>query len=168
MALNLLDEGGNSAVTFRALAKEFDVTPMAIAHHVGTRKELMASLVAKVYADVGKEPDVSEIKERICTMLKQYCERAIAHPNLVQCVFADPSLFSGQLVVLTRKIEENLVMGGVKPSELEMIVGVIVDYTHGFAISAAAFSGTDEENGMKGQTIDDYLRGLDWLLNDIS
>ena len=89
--------------------------------------------------------------------------------NLVQCVFADPSLFSGQLVVLTRKIGENLAMGGVSPSELEIMVNVIVDYTHGFAISAAAFSNTDkeQENGMKGQTIDDYLRGLDWLLNDI-
>ena len=170
VALKLLDESGDHAVTFRALAKEFDVTPMAIAHHVGTRKELIASLIAQVYVDVGKEPNVMGVKNRICAMLEQYCERAIAHPNLVQCIFADPSLFSGQLVVLTRKIGENLAMGGVNPSELEMMVGVIIDYTHGFAISVAAFSGTGEEqeNRMKGQTIDDYLRGLRWLLNDIS
>ena len=102
-SLKLLDEGGDHAVTFRALAKELDVTPMAIAHHVGTRKELIASLVVQVYADMGKEPDLAEPKDRIRTMLEQYCECVIAHPNLVQCVFADPSLFSGQLVVLTRK-----------------------------------------------------------------
>ena len=61
-------------------------------------------------------------------------------------------------------------MSGVKPSELEMIVGVIVDYTHGFAISTAAFSSINEEqkDGMKGQTIDDYLHGLRWLLNATS
>ena len=169
-ALALLDEGGDRAVTFRALAAKLDVTPMAITHHVGTRKQLFASLVARVYRDVGTEPLVAEPKARIRIMLERYCQCVIAHPNLVQCVFADPSLFSGQLVALTNAIAENLAMSGLESPQRETLGDVIIDYTHGFAFSAAAYSDSDKPNGnaIKKQTIDDYLRGLGWLLDNIA
>ena len=166
-ALRLLDEGGERAVTFRALARELGVTPMAISHHVGSRHAMFASLVAMVYADVAEEPRYRAPGKRVRAMLRRYCERVIAHPHLVQCVFSDPSLMSDQLVSLTLETAENLAASGADPSELQTLVYVIVDYTHGFAISAAAAWSLGEEQAMDRPSIEDYLRGLDWLLKNI-
>lgn len=163
-ALKLLDAGGERAVTFRALADELGVTPMAVSYHVGSRRQMFASLVARVYAGVGTEPDVAEPTERLRLMLRHYCERVIAHPALAQCVFADPSLFSGQLVALTDSIAATLAALGAEPAELETLVGVVVDFTHGFAFAAAA----SPEDGRARPSIDDYARGLGWILDRIA
>lgn len=168
-ALVLLDGGGDAAVTFRALARALGVTPMAVSHHVGSRDEMFVALVAKVYAGVGDVPTSGTADERVRSMLEQYMERACAHPNLVQCVFADPSLMSGELTRLTDAIREYLAASEVPEQHRETVLGVVVDYTHGFASSSAAYAVREprDPGAARGQTIDDYLRGLDWLLGRV-
>lgn len=169
-ALILLDAGGDAAVTFRALARALDVTPMAVSHHVGSRNEMFIALVAKVYAGVGEVPVSGTAGERVRSMLKRYMQRACAHPNLVQCVFADPGLMSGELIRLTETVREYLAASGVPEQHRETLLGVVVDYTHGFSASSAAYAAREPRNpgAAPGQTIDDYLRGLDWILGRIT
>ncbi len=157
-ALDILDTGGPKALSFRALAKRLDVTPMAIAHHVGTRHDLLTDLIARVYESVGDAPEDGTAEDRLRFLLIRYCRRVVEHPHVAQLIFADRSLFAGQVVKLTEAIRDNVAALAHGAGEADILVDLIIDYTHGFAISAAAGSGDDAP------TIDDFRRGLDWIL----
>ena len=51
-AMTLLDQGGGSGLTMRALATRLGVTPMSLYHHVEDRTGLLRALSDRVYADV--------------------------------------------------------------------------------------------------------------------
>jgi len=165
LAIRLLDEGGEKALSFRALATGLGVTPMAVKHHVGTRKELLCALVAKVYDNLEVTATGEEPRARLRFLLRRYCERVLEYPNLTLVIFADPSLISGQLVTLTNLIRSNIAILVGGEEEKETIVGLIVDYTHGFAISVAAAPKELFEG--QGQVIDQFIAGINWILGSI-
>ncbi|MCR9137313.1 MAG: TetR/AcrR family transcriptional regulator [Alphaproteobacteria bacterium] len=160
-ALAVLDEGGQEALSFRILAKRLGVTPMAIAHHVGSRHQMLTGLIAQVYDGIAVPPE-GDVAPEACVrlMLERYCGRVVAHPQIAQLIFADQSLFAGHVVALTDVVRTNIAALVSDPQEVDLLVDLIVDYTHGFAISAAA------NHTVNAQTpnADDYLRGLDWIL----
>ncbi|MBF0379569.1 MAG: TetR/AcrR family transcriptional regulator [Magnetococcales bacterium] len=161
-ALNIIDEEGEKALSFRALAKKHNVTPMAVSHHVGTRHKMISDLVSLIYQGVGDAPEKCKPIDSLRFILTRYCTRVLEHPNLAQCVLADQSLFSGQLVVLTNLIHSNITECGVDDDEVDIILNLIVDYTHGFAISAT--TGSSHNGDEVTLTINDYLHSLNWVL----
>ncbi len=169
-ALRRLDAEGDRGVTFRALARELGVTPMAVSHHVGSRDEMFVALVDRVFAGVGDVSVTGPPLERLRAMLERYCRRVVEHPNLVQWVFANPTSIAGPLEALTQAIRDDLAALGLEDAEQETRLGVLVDYTHGFAVSMAAYSEPEasQRDALPPQTIDDYLRGLDWLLGAVA
>lgn len=160
-ALAVLDEGGQEALSFRTLAKRLGVTPMAIAHHVGSRRQMLTGLVAQVYEGIAAVPK-GVVAPEACVrlLLERYCRRVVAHPQIALLIFADQSLFTGHVVALTDAVRTNIAALVSDPPEADLLVDLIVDYTHGFAISAAA----NHNENTQSPTIDDYLRGLDWIL----
>ena len=162
-ALQLLDERGRKALSFRTLAREYGVTPMAIAHHVGTKEEMLSSIISQVYKDVGEvSEERSPLKQLRCS-LARYCCCVLRHPQLAKCILENPSLLSVQLLELTDLIKHNLSLL-VTNDEVDIILNLIIDYTHGFAISVAEAASGD---GVIGPTMKDYLRSLDWILAKI-
>ena len=137
------------------------VTPMSITYHVGTRAQLLRALVEKVYAGVAVIPEFAEPNLRMRGLLQRYCESVTAHPHLALCILADPSLWSEELKVLTAAIRECLRELRVPPADLETVLGVMIDYVHGFAFSAAASRRRTSKDATP--TLDDFLAGLDWL-----
>lgn len=160
LALEILDEGGEKALSFRSLAKRLHVTPMAVAHHVGSRHQMLTSLVAQVYEGLAVAPEIATPKACLKVILTRYCQRVVKHPNVAQLIFADRSLFVGQVVELTNAIRKNVAALVKCTEEADTLVGLIIDYTHGFAISAAA----NHDESIQSPTIDDFHRGLDWIL----
>lgn len=161
MALHILDEGGEQALSFRVLAKRLGVTPMAVAHHVGSRHQMLTALIAHVYEGVA-DPPMAVTAPDAClrALLERYCRRVVAHPHVARLIFADQSLFAGHVVALTETVRTHLMAMVSNRREADMLVDLIIDYTHGFAISAAA----NHADATQSPTIDDYLRGLDWIL----
>lgn len=152
-ALALLDEAGVEAVSFRALATRLGVTAMAVSHHVGSRRDLFAALIAQVFAGVGAQMVGETPSDRLARLMTRYMARALEHPALLQAVLSDPSLIAGELQALTdRLVTEARAMGGDGMRE----VGVLVDHAHGFAFSAAAAPGLE---------LSDYLDALGWLVS---
>jgi len=143
---------------------------MAISYHVGSRKKLFAQLVQQVYAGVGHEPPDGTPVEKVSFLLERYCRTVITHPNLAKCIFSDMSLLSNQLVSLTKLVGDNLILCGLARADVDTLVGIVVDYTHGFSFSAAAYAPADSEwsGGIKAQTMNDFRRGLSWILERIS
>jgi AcrR family transcriptional regulator len=151
-ALALLGEEGVEAVSFRALATRLGVTAMAVSHHVGSRRDLFAALIAQVFAGVGARVVGDTASDRLSQYMTRYMARALEHPALLQAVLSDTSLIAGELQTLTdHLIAEVHAMGGEGMRE----VGVLVDHAHGFALSAAAAPGLE---------LSDYRDALGWLI----
>lgn len=162
-ALKLLDEKGESALSFRALAKTLNVSPMAIAHHTGTRRQLLTALVEKVYSGLDRPPQAQPPETTIVTLLDRYCQRVMQHPNLARAVLSDTSLMSMPLHALTAQVEHGLNELGGSRSEMATVLRLLIDYTHGFAISVALSSDTPGVDHMG--MFKDYHDSLHWVLD---
>lgn len=162
LALRLIDERGDQAVSFRSLAKELNVTAMAVSHHVGTRHEMLSSLCKFVYRGVAQSDTASTPEQQLRTLLNDYCRRTFKHPNVTKLMLTDPSLMTEELTLLTDRIRLNIAALGAKDEALETVVNLVVDFTHGFAFSAA-FAGPQYKS-TSGLTTADFNQGLDWIL----
>lgn len=158
-ALRVLHEQGPKALSFRTIAKSLDVTAMAIVHHVGSKKELLEGLIKLVYRDVDFFPNDVEGKEKIRAGLARYWDFVSMHPELTLAIFENQVL--GHLSEFTGEIR-SLLMELVSKQEASLLLNLIIDYTHGHTLSAAAFQG---ENGPSKQ---EYLEGIDWILERLN
>lgn len=159
-ALQLLDTGGSKALTFKALAEALGVTPMAVAHHAGTRDEMIASLVATAFEGSDTPSMAATPKLRLRDLMTRYCAQVTRHPELAKCILENPSLIGPSLTGLTQLIEAEIAAAGVTGAEARTLLCLIVDYTHGFAFAAAAAPG-------EALQIDDFTPALDWVLDRI-
>lgn len=160
-ALSLLDETGERGLTMRSLAKKMSVTPMALYHHVGNRDELIAALVENVFGNIQGALDANaKPLARIEALLLAYCEKASAHPELLLCVFRDAHAFEGTLNALTDQLRGDLAMSGLSTDEVSTWTGLLVDYTHGFAVSEASGAPSDRT-----RPAPSYLHNLKLLLS---
>ena len=83
-ALRILDEQGEKELSFRKLAKVFGVTAMALKHHVGSRQDIIKSLIEIVYKNVNRVLKKEDSKETIRQLLNNYCECVFKHPNVTR------------------------------------------------------------------------------------
>ncbi len=160
VALSLINEGGEKALTYRTLAKEIGVTPMTIAHHVGSRQEMLSKLVARAFEGVGAEAEGNNPEERLRNLLTRYCEQALKHPSLIHCILSDISLIQGELCLLTHQLRHQITLLG-KGDPNDAILNLIVDYTHGFVFSVSATHSPHQ------QYLQMYLDSLDWVIERI-
>ncbi|KIC28429.1 TetR/AcrR family transcriptional regulator [Leisingera sp. ANG-M6] len=159
-ALELLDEGDSKALTFKALAAALGVTPMAVAHHAGTRDEMIASLVGIAFEGADAPSEAATPKLRLRDLMTRYCTQVTRHPELAKCILENPSLIGPALTGLTRLIEAEVTAAGVSGSEARTLLCLLVDYTHGFAFAAAA--------APRGAlSPDGFTSALDWVLDRI-
>ena len=156
-ALPIVQREGVKALSFRALADQLGVTPMAVAYHTGGKKELLADLVEAAFAGTLEECDTGSPAQRARLILSQYCARALINAHLLRAVLADLSLMGPALIQITEKL--NTVTKILNDEdEGDVLLHLLVDYTHGFVLSATA-------NGENLLTTDDFLCGIDWILN---
>lgn len=160
-ALLLLSDGGVDAVSFRKLAAFLNATPMAIKYHVGSKKELLGSLVETSFRGIADGIEGRTPQERLRNALLVYCSVAIEHASLVRCMLGDTSLMSKDIMQLTENLRQDArhLNNG---DENDVMLNLLVDYTHGFVFAAASAS---PENY---PAIEVYLRSLDWMLETVS
>ncbi|RED54381.1 TetR family transcriptional regulator [Aestuariispira insulae] len=158
LALRQIEAEGPQGISFRSLAKQLSVTPMALAHHIGTREDLLKAMVLSVFHQMEEINPNQSPSERILALMSDYCRRVLAHPRLVQIVFSDPlRYYPGPLEQLTVQLQSLLTLAG----KGQLVRDVIVDYTHGFALSAAAARSAGLANA---PGLDQYRQGLAWIL----
>lgn len=160
-ALKILDEQGESGLSFRKLAKAFNVTAMALKHHVGSRQDIIKSLVEIVYKNVNEVAITSDSKNVIRTLLGNYCKCVFRHPNVSRLLLTDHSLINKELIDLTNSIRKHAILLVNDKTEGILFADVIVDYTHGFALAAAS---QNEKTDLGVLTINDFYKGIDWIL----
>lgn len=156
-AFRLIENGGLEALSFRALAKQLCVTPMAITHHAGTRKQLLSALIALAFSEICAPAVGESPRARLQFRLNRYCECAVANAHLIQAMLADTSLVGDELSRFTDQIQQEL-EAFVDAETVLPVLSLIVDYTHGFVSSAA----TAPDGHSPGR--DEYIASLDWIL----
>lgn len=156
-ALPLMTESGVEAVSFRKLAAALDATPMAVKYHVGSKQELLKGLVEMAFKDIASERAGDTPQDRLRNALALYCVRALENANLIRCILGDTSLMSRDIIELTNnfRLDTNLLNKG---DQNDVMLNLLVDYTHGFVFAAASASPDNCP------TIEGYLRSLDWVL----
>ena len=155
-ALPVVQQNGADALSFRLLADKLQVTPMAVTYHSGSKHQLLSDLVEFAFKDVLPNTADEHPNVKARRILSAYCERALVNANLLRAILADTSLISKELLEVTRELEtctQRLNDG----DEGNVLLHLLVDYTHGFVLSASS----TEDNPL---TINDYLRGIDWML----
>lgn len=159
-AFLLVKQGGLDALTFRALAKQLSVTPMAITHHVGTRKQSLSALIALAFADICVPAEGATARGRLQFLLNRYCGHAIENAHLITAMLADSSLIGDELSRFTDQIRQEL-EAFVDMEAITPVLNLIIDYTHGFVSSAAA---APEGHG---PNLEEYNTSIDWVLNQL-
>ena len=157
-ALPLVREGGADAVSFRALAKQLDVTAMAVTYHVGDKRKLLAELAELAFKNTLKHVAGTTPQERARNILRAYCTRVIENVQLLRAILNDTSLIGSELEQITEALHA-CTRELDSSDDGQTLLFLLIDYTHGFALSAAS----GESNPL---TIDDYTPGIDWILTN--
>ncbi len=154
-ALPMAQEGGIDAISFRALADRLGVTAMAVSYHSGNKRQLIADLVDLAFRGAVGDPAAEGPAQHARAVLARYFPRALQNANLLHAVLADASLMSAELRRITDMLRADTQALG---DEDDVLLHLLVDYTHGFVFSASSGEGTQP-------TIGEYLRGVDWILS---
>ena len=156
-AFRLITQDGLNGLTFRALAKQLGVTPMAITHHVGTRNELLGALIVSAFSGICAPAEGESPRARLKFRLNRYCVCAVQNAQLIQAMLTDNSLIGEELTRFTDQIRQELELF-VDVETVTPILNLIIDYTHGFVSSTAAAPNGHRPNR------EEYIRSLDWVL----
>lgn len=162
-ALQLLDEGGGSGLTMRALATRLGVTPMGIYHHVKDRMGLLRALSDRVYAEVlecggGQLDQRSEIE----AILTRYHQTVRRHPQLTLAIFTAPEAFAGVTCRITGRLTTLLAEITTQPC---LWCDILIDHAHGSGLALASVHG-DQRRGLALQ--EHYRQALHRLLRGLA
>lgn len=162
-ALQLLEEGGGSALTMRALAARLGVTPMGIYHHVEDRMGLLRALSDRVYAEVleyGGGP--LDHRSEIEAILTRYHQTVRCYPQLTLAIFTAPEAFAGVTRQITARLTALLAEITTQPC---LWCDILVDHAHGSGLALASVHG-DQRRGLALQ--EHYRQALHRLLQGLA
>lgn len=83
-ALALVDEHGLKGFTMRGVARELDVTPMALYHHVRSKAELAELVVNAANAEHPLAPSTGDWREDMWQMARETRQSMLAHPGVAE------------------------------------------------------------------------------------
>lgn len=144
--MDLVDRDGADAFSIRALAKELEVYPTAIYHHVGDIHRLIGLIGAAWMADAIPAPDLDRPFEWLREMAHAYRRAALEHPHIARLISSrlvnDTSNF-----VLAELVASHLEAAGIPDDELAAAYNASVSVSVGFVdleLATAVESGTEE------------------------
>jgi AcrR family transcriptional regulator len=85
-ALALIKSGGESAVTMRALAARFDVTPMALYYYFADRDELLLALVERVSDTLVFPASVDDCVQQTVNTAVYLHDFLVSHPWMIRLI----------------------------------------------------------------------------------
>ena len=157
-AKSVIESAGLEGLSFRSLAKELGVTPMAIRYHVGSRDRMVADLIEHSFRSVIAETPTELPAQKLSSLLLGYCDLALANSSLVLCMLHNPKLMPESIIQFTDLVRQQTqaLNSGDKD---DAMLNLLIDHLHGFVFSATAAS----SNLIL--TKDDYAKSLNWLLD---
>jgi TetR/AcrR family transcriptional regulator, tetracycline repressor protein len=137
-ALRLIDEAGLEALSMRRLGGELGVDPMAVYHHIPNKDALLRALVQQVFSEMAVPPPSGTWKERVRQWVEAYRGVALAHPNLVLRIVADPGAVAVAAVQANESLYAALEAAGLPPRAVVGAADLLVDYVNGLVLAEAS------------------------------
>jgi AcrR family transcriptional regulator len=135
-ALALVDRDGLEALTMRRLAESLGVDPMALYHHLPGRRALVSAMIGKVFGSFEvRAPPRAGWKRKVKSFAAAYRAMALAHPNLVLELVADPGSASEAALAAGESLHAALLGSRLGPAGRIRAADVVVDYLHGYVLA---------------------------------
>ena len=97
-ALPIVQKGGVEGLSFRVLAEQLGVTPMAVTYHAGSKKQLLSDLVELAFEGVLDDIEGDPPIKRARSILATYYGYALKNAKLLRPILTDVTLMSEDLV----------------------------------------------------------------------
>src|SRR4028119_1973749 len=112
-ALSMVDKEGIEALSMRRLAKELEVDPMAIYHHLPNKRVLLSGLIEEVFSEMRMlEPEeMRSWRERVRAWARAFREVARSHPKLVPQLASHSEAAAEATLASTEEIAAALAAG---------------------------------------------------------
>ncbi|HEV2088143.1 MAG TPA: TetR/AcrR family transcriptional regulator [Cryptosporangiaceae bacterium] len=169
-ARQLLADSGPEALTMRALAHRLDVSPNALYSHVASKTALIDDVLDDVLAQVPTpDPDTGDPPAGLYAVMAASHEVLLAHPGLVPLYLARQGARGAQAQRLGEVMLALLARAGIEGAPARAAMRVLIVYTIGFAAFAtrAPVAPGGEPEPPAEEILDNFHRGLDWLLAGI-
>ncbi len=136
----------------RRLAKELGVDPMAIYHHLPSKRALLSALISEVFSGMRAvgPGEAGDWRGRVRSWALAFRDVARAHPKLVPHLASYPEAAAEATLESTEELYAAFEAAGMGPGEIVDAVGLVVDYLNGYALAEAsgALGDPDEQRGM--------------------
>jgi AcrR family transcriptional regulator len=132
-AMALADQEGLDGLTMRGLARRLGVTPMALYPHVGTREELLDSLLGRLLEEMPL-PSGGDWRERLTELARSLRRLAHRHPGCFPLIFARPAV-SPRTIAVVEFIFQALLEAGIPDAEIARVERLISTFVLGYALS---------------------------------
>jgi TetR/AcrR family tetracycline transcriptional repressor len=161
-ALAFVDEHGLEKLSMRRLARELDVDPMSIYHHLPSKAAVVCGLVERVFTQIRlPAPDDSDWTEQVRDWVHAYYELTRTHPHLVLKMVSDPAAVIRAGELIGEPLQASLAQAGLPPDKIDACEAMIVDYVNGYALAEIAHSRPYAGQTMSSAGLDS---GLDVML----
>jgi TetR/AcrR family tetracycline transcriptional repressor len=138
VALDLIDRAGLDGLSMRKLGTELGVDPMSIYHHLPNKDALLRAVVQSVFAGMRTPPPRGQWTRRVHQWANAYRALALAHPNLVLRIVADPATVAVAAVQVNESLYAALDASGLPPKTIVRAADVIVDFVNGYVLAESA------------------------------
>lgn len=121
-ALRLADAEGAQAVSMRRLARELDVTPMALYWHFKTKEDLLAAVADRIFAEVDRDLGRGGWRTRFERLLRAVLAVVRDHPAAAELLAGSGGFGDHQLAVQETALEV-LRQAGLSPEQAANVSG---------------------------------------------
>ena len=130
----------------RRLGAELGVDPMAVYHHVASKRELLALVTARTLGTMPSPPDpTAPWADQVRQSTTRYWDLVAAHRDLTLAGLADPAIGAGGMPS-TEPLVAAIAASGVPDHLARPIAYIIVDAVHGSALAAGTTSRQDDRD----------------------
>ena len=166
----LLREGGQGALTMRALATRLQVAPNTLYSHVASKTALVDAVLDEVLGQVDPpSADVDPPGDGLRQMMTSTYDVLLAHPDLVPLYLSRQGARGANAERLGDIMLALLARAGVQGAAAQGARRVLIVYTIGFAAFATR-PARDDDDGRPLRADDltgNFVDGLEWLLTGI-
>jgi AcrR family transcriptional regulator len=166
-ACRIVERDGLSGLSMRKLGAELGVDPMAVYHHVGDKRELLALVTARTIGAIGPPDPSAPWDERVRQWAADYWDVVARHRDLTLAGLADPRIAAGGLPS-TEPLVAAIAASGLPAELVEPTAFIVVDAIHGSALSGVPAGTTRARNKELARLRGAFCVGLDTIIAGIA
>ena len=138
----LVERDGLVGLSMRKLGAQLGVDPMAVYHHVASKRELLALVTARTLGTMPPPDPTAPWADQVRQWTTRYWDLVVAHRDLTLAGLADPAIGAGGMPS-TEPLVAAVAASGVPDRPRGPIAYLIVDAVHGSALAAGTTSRQD-------------------------